>query len=81
LFNASATTTVNATPAFSVEKTVDDTEISVPGVLSYEIRISNTGNTTLTNIVVEDILPDGAVASLTDHHRKGGSRDWLHGCR
>jgi len=72
LFNATATTTINTIPSFSVEKTVDADEISVPGVLSYEIRIDNTGNTTLTNIVVEDVLPDGTVATVTGPTGDGG---------
>lgn len=61
-YTAVATTTITATPAFTVAKTVDQALISAPGVLSYDIVVTNTGNITLNNVVVDDTLPDGAVA-------------------
>ncbi len=64
-FGASATTTINTTPAFSVVKTVDPENISSPGVLNYTITIDNTGNTTLTDVLVTDTLPDGSVTTLS----------------
>ena len=39
--------------------------MSLPGPLAYTITLRNTGNTTLTNPVVSDVLPDGTSATLT----------------
>ena len=64
-FTASATTTITATPAFTVEKTVDKNQITAPGTLTYSIVVTNTGNITLTDIAVDDTLPDGTTAVLT----------------
>ena len=64
-FTATATTTIDSNPDFTVEKTVDLAQISAPGVLAYNIAVSNTGNTTLTGITVNDTLPDGSVAVLS----------------
>ncbi len=65
LYTASATTTITSTPGFSVEKTVEQQTISEPQLLSYRITISNTGNITLTDVVVSDQLPDGTTTLLT----------------
>ena len=63
-FTATATTTINAVPDFTLEKTVDQAQISEPGLLTYSIAIENVGNITLTDIQVEDTLPDGSSAVL-----------------
>ncbi len=60
-----AQTTINRTPSFVVEKTVDQTSIAAPGLLSYQINVENTGNTSLTDIVISDTLPDGSPAVIS----------------
>ncbi|SEA71286.1 beta strand repeat-containing protein, partial [Bizionia paragorgiae] len=52
--DANATTVIKQSPALTVNKTVDQAAISSPGTLNYTIEVSNTGNTSLTNIVVDD---------------------------
>ena len=64
-FTAVATTTITATPAFTVEKTVDQTQITAPGTLTYDIVVTNTGNITLNNVFVDDTLPDGSIAVVS----------------
>ena len=60
-----AQTTLVRTPGFIVTKTVDLASISEPGVLNYEIRVDNNGNTSLSNIAVADTAPDGSVAAVS----------------
>ena len=60
-----AQTTVSRSPSFTVEKTVDTITIAEPSDLNYEISVVNTGNTSLTNIVVNDTLPDGSSAIVS----------------
>lgn len=62
--DASAVTTLARSPGFNVEKTVDLVSVNQPGALQYEITVSNTGNTSLTDIAVLDTLPDGLPAVL-----------------
>ncbi|WP_338226204.1 DUF7507 domain-containing protein [Algoriphagus confluentis] len=54
---------------YSVEKNwipaQGQTSISSPGVINYEVVITNIGNTTITGIEAEDTFPDGSVANLT----------------
>ena len=64
-YSAVATTTISATPAFTVEKTVDLTQISSPASLTYDIVVTNTGNITLNDVVIDDTLPDGSIAVVT----------------
>ena len=64
-FTATATTTITSTPVFLVEKTVDQQQLTEPGVLTYTISVINKGNVTLTNITLDDQLPDGSTAVLT----------------
>lgn len=64
-FTAVATTTLLSTPAFTLEKTVDQSLVSEPGTLTYSIAVSNTGNVTLNDITIDDTLPDGTQAVLS----------------
>jgi len=61
----SAKTTLTQSPAFSVEKNVDAASISEVGVLNYEIQISNTGNVSLSDIVVTDTMPNAEVVLVS----------------
>jgi uncharacterized repeat protein (TIGR01451 family) len=49
-----ATTTITQSPALTVAKTVDQATIAAPGTLTYTIVVDNTGNTSLTGVVVTD---------------------------
>ena len=60
-----AITTINSVPSFDVSKTVDIANATTPSLLSYEIEIVNTGNTSLSNVVVFDTLPDGLAGTLS----------------
>jgi len=60
-----AQTILTRSPAFTVEKSVDLANISVPGILSYEIKVENIGNTSLTDVLLSDTLPDGTAAIVT----------------
>ncbi|WP_194778236.1 DUF7507 domain-containing protein, partial [Pararhodonellum marinum] len=59
-----AETTINQTPGLNVTKTVNQTSIDEPTLLSYTITITNTGNVALTGLQVSDILPNGEEAVL-----------------
>lgn len=59
-----AQTTVTRNPVLALSKTVDATAVSVPGVLNYEISLTNTGNTSLTEITLDDTMPDGSTGTV-----------------
>lgn len=61
---ATAETEVVSQPGLIIDKIVDFASVNAPGPLSYTITVRNTGNTTLNNPVVSDVLPDGAPATL-----------------
>ncbi|HSL86084.1 MAG TPA: PKD-like domain-containing protein, partial [Bacteroidales bacterium] len=54
------TITADQNPSLSVSKVVDLTEIDAPATLNYTITITNTGNVSLTNIIVRDDFAGGA---------------------
>ena len=65
VFSDTAQTTIARSPAFTVDKTVDLASIDSPGVLNYQIVVTNTGNTSLTDVQPTDTLPNGLPAVLT----------------
>src|SRR5690606_14056109 len=61
-----ATTTITQSASASVTKTVDLSAISAPGTLSYEIKVANTGNVSLTGTSVTDaVVQDGVSTTLS----------------
>jgi len=60
-----ASTEFVRTPSFTVKKAVDKSTVSAPGLLSYSVVIENTGNVSLTNVVVTDQLSNGSVIAAT----------------
>jgi len=76
-FSATAITTIVREPAFTVNKTVDQATISTPGTLNYQIIVENTGNTSLTDLALNDTLPDGSVAVLAGPATDTGAPDVL----
>ena len=65
--NATATTAISATPAFSVTKITGTPSVSTPGPVSFTITIKNEGNVTLTGIALADTLTlgNGTLVTLT----------------
>jgi len=69
----SAITTVTPMPSLEISKIVDNENISQPGVLTYTITVTNTGNQSLTGITIEDIMPDTSVGTLVGPSGDGGA--------
>ena len=62
--SARAVTRIETAPNLKVIKTVDRGSLSAPGILNYVIKITNTGNVSLSNVVPVDTLPDGTLSTL-----------------
>ncbi|MDZ7798185.1 MAG: SdrD B-like domain-containing protein [Patescibacteria group bacterium] len=52
-------TTIVSGPILGIEKSVDLTFANPGNVATYTVNISNTGNETAYNVILEDTLPDG----------------------
>ncbi len=65
--NATATTAISATPAYSVTKITGTPSVSAPGPVSFTITVKNEGNVTLTGISLADklTLGNGSQVALT----------------
>ncbi|AUH64294.1 DUF7507 domain-containing protein [Paracoccus zhejiangensis] len=63
--SATATTTLAASPAFSVTKTAGATSVSAPGPVSFTITVRNEGNVTLTGVSLADTLTRGNGTTVT----------------
>ncbi len=59
-----ALTTITRSPEFTVSKAVDQSAVTEPSVLAYQIEITNTGNTSLSSIGLVDTMPDGSAGVL-----------------
>jgi len=53
------------TPSVQLIKTVNHTNITKPEILNYNITLKNSGNVTLSSIVMTDILPNSTHKLLT----------------
>ncbi|HNJ64097.1 MAG TPA: hypothetical protein PLK16_12295, partial [Saprospiraceae bacterium] len=61
------TTPVSQDPSFTVEKiqtSLPDTVTTTGQIITYQIKITNTGNVSLTNVTPVDIMPDGSTGTL-----------------
>jgi len=65
-------------PAMTVAKSVDLATIGSPTTLSYDIELVNTGNISLTNVVIDDTLPDGRCWRNMGLHHQPCSRSSNH---
>jgi uncharacterized repeat protein (TIGR01451 family) len=73
-----AQTTVQQDPSLAVSKTVNKSSTRTLGdVLTYAIRVENTGNIAQTGIVISDRLPDGSEATLDGPEGDGGTAGTL----
>ena len=58
--SAAATTTISQAAALLLTKTSDTASLATPGLITYQITLDNTGNTSLTGITTTDTLVQGA---------------------
>ena len=49
-----------AVPGLTLDKSAVETEVTYPGTIHYKLVVKNTGNVTLTNILVTDTMWDAA---------------------
>jgi len=66
-FSDTAQTDIERSPAYTVAKSVDKSDVSAPELLTYNIVVENTGNVSLTNVVASDV---GSIRQLTTSVRK-----------
>lgn len=70
------TTPIAQTINYTIDKTVDETQLAAPGLLTYEITVTNTGNVTLTDAALTDTLEqDGTPLTLTTGPTLSGDTD------
>ncbi|MEL6570057.1 MAG: Ig-like domain-containing protein [Pseudomonadota bacterium] len=68
-------TSVAPMAALTIEKSVDQLTLTGPGTLRYEIVVTNTGNVTLTNVDLTDVLTQGGPLVLTTPATLSGDTD------
>ncbi len=74
--DANAVTEIKQDPSFTLEKTVDQDTINATGVLAYQITVENTGNVSLTNPVITDVINQGGTTlTLTSGPTLSGDTD------
>jgi uncharacterized repeat protein (TIGR01451 family) len=57
--SAAATTTIAQSASFDLTKTSDTANLIAPGLITYQITLDNTGNTSLTGVTTTDTLAQG----------------------
>ena len=72
---ASANLTVVGIPSLTIVKTQTSgaNPVSAPGSLGYQIVVTNDGSLNLTNVIVNDTLPDGSTGSLSGPTESGAA--------
>ncbi|WP_215225880.1 DUF7507 domain-containing protein, partial [Echinicola shivajiensis] len=66
-----ALTTITQSAGIAIEKAVDVEEISAPTTLNYTITVTNTGNVSLTDVIVADEFAGGATLVSGDTDNDG----------
>ena len=75
-FSDTATTTIDDTPSLTIDKRVNESLISAPDTLVYEIEVENTGNVSLTGVsLLDDLRQNGVPLTLTTGPALSGDAD------